>query len=276
MNLLVCVNDINHANALASLGINKIIVSSKYSTYRNSFSIDEIRTLNDKFEVFVSIYDFISEDVLDELTEYINELIEIGINKFIVNDVALVEILGDMDVKIILDNITLNTNYESVKIWNDLGVSSCVVGRELTEIECLEIVSNAPSSIHIQGMYPIFTSVRPLLSNYGLQKNVGFDDYNVNLYDKMRSKYYRMIETDSGVILFSDFEQCSIESLDKFNQFEYLIIDQPFVNNNSSINVVKLYLKKLAGGEVFLEDIQKLSEFKQSKGFLFKKTLYKL
>ncbi len=276
MNLLVCVNDLSHSKAIYDLGLRDIIVASKFSTYRKEFKLNDIKMLNNDFNIFVSFYDLLPQNKIDEVKDYISELIDLGITNFIINDIGLLEMLSSFNVNIILDNITLNTNYSSIKLWQEVSVGSCVLGREITLQEMLEISDEVEVCAQVQGKYPIFTSIRKLVKNYEQAK--GVDDLGnfIFLKDKSRSKLYPTIQNDNGVIMFSDFEQCSIEELSLFKNFKYLIIDQVLVENETNVEIVKLYIDKLNGRNVLIDDVQALSTNKQSKGFLYKKTLYKL
>ncbi len=275
MNYYVVANDLEHFKKLNDLDVKAIIISSKYSTYRESFSLDEIKScLELNKDIFVSFYDLISESKLSETILYINELINIGVENFIVNDTGLVFYLSKHSVNVILDNITLNTCSKSINMWKKFNVNGCVCGREITLDEINVICDNSDISIfvHIQGSFPIFSSIRKLLSNYKEAKGVDtlFDE--TYLYDKDRSNSYRISENDFGTVIFSSYEQCGIEDIDKLKTINF-IIDQPNVCSDINIQIVKYYLDYKNHS---LNDIQSISEFKQSRGFFYKRTLYKL
>ncbi len=274
MKYKVVANNVSHFKLLNQLELDTIILASKYSSYRNSFSLDEIEEcfmLNQN--ISISFYDLISETIIDEVVEYINYLLEMGIRNFIVNDTGLVYYLSGYDVNVTLDNITLNTNFESINMWNSYGVGSVVLGREITLSEINEIYNNSNIEVivHIQGIFPIFTSIRKLLTNYQVEKGTNFTNEQVYLGSLERQAKYPFIENNNGVVMFSNYEQCSIEDLDKLLVKTYLI-DQPFVEDEVNVQVVKMYLD----GNYQINDIAKISKFKQSRGFFYKKTLYKL
>ncbi len=275
MNLYVVANDVEHFNKLNQLPLKSIIVSSKYSTYRTPFTIDEIKTcFETNPNLFVSLYDLISETNINEVIAYLNELMEIGVQNFIVNDSGLVYYLQDYNVNVILDNVTLNSCSTSINMWKQFNVFGCVCGREITLDEINDICDNAIVDIfvHIQGSFPIFTSIRKLLTNYQHAKDVKHLSDDVSLYDKERNNTYKIIEKDSGVVMFSSYEQCSIDDIDNLKTVNF-IIDQPNVSSQTNLEIVKCYLDYQ---NYSISDIQKLSSLKQSRGFFYKRTLYKL
>ncbi len=275
MNLNVVCNDIDHFNMLVDLGIENLIVASNYSSYRKGFDIAKIKQcLLKRSNLIVSFYDLISESKIDEVTNYIDDLILLGVKNFIVNDSGLVYYLCNKNVSVILDNITLTSNYETVSVWQQFGINKLALGREITLQEINNICEKSSSEIyvHIQGSFPIFTSIRKLLTNYQDAKKITELGKHISLFDKDRNSSYKIIENKSGVVMFSSYEQCSIEELTKIKTVNF-IIDQPNVNNETSVEIVKMYLDF---SNYNLEDIQKISELKQSKGFLYKRTLYKL
>lgn len=275
MNLTVVANNTQHFNELNTLNIETIVLSSTYSSYRKGFTVEEIETCFEiNNNIAVSLYDLISESKIDEVTKYIDKLIEIGIKTFFVNDSGLVYYLQKYDVKVILDNVTLNSNANSINMWKKFGVNGVVCGREITIDEINGICDKCDMDIyvHVQGSFPIFTSIRKLLSNYKIARDVDCDLSKASLYDKERDSNYNFIESDNGVVMFSSYEQCSIEDLDKLHTLNF-IIDQPNVCDDINISIVKMYLDYT---NYSMESIQGISELKQSRGFFYKRTLYKL
>ncbi len=275
MKYIVTANNVGHLKMLMDIGITNVIVSSEFSSYRKGFSLDEIKECFEILPtVIVSFYDLISESKIEDAVSLVEALVEIGIKNFVVNDLGIIYYLKQFDVNIIYDNITVNTNYESVNILGESGINSVVLGREITLEEINEISSKStiPTIVHVQGMFPIFTSIRKLVSNYKQAKDVNIESDNYYLLQKERAAKYPIIENDNGVVMFSSYEQCSIEDIGSLQASAFLI-DQPHISNEDSIEIVKMYLdyKKYS-----IKDIENVCENKQSRGFFFKKTMYKL
>lgn len=275
MKYIVTANDVEHVKMLTEIGINDVIVSSMFSSYRKAFSIEEIKLSYDILpNIIVSFYDLISETMIEQATDLVDELVAMGIKNFIVNDLGIIYYLKQFDVNVIYDNITVNTNYETINILGENGIDSVVLGRETTLEEINDITNNSNilTIVHVQGMFPIFTSIRKLISNYKKAKDVVDDSDNYYLFQKERAAKYPIIENDNGVVMFSSYEQCSIEDLDNILASVFLI-DQPHISNHTNIEVVKMYLDYK---NYSMSDIEEICGNKQSRGFFFKKTMYKL
>ncbi|MFV0423979.1 MAG: U32 family peptidase [Bacilli bacterium] len=275
MEYFVVANDLEHVKMLSKINVNTIIVSSKYSSYRNEFTLSEIEeSLKIFSNLYVSIYDLISESIIEDVTNYIDNLLDIGIKNFIINDLGLIYYLQKFNVNIIYDNITITTNYEMINILSDFGIDNFVIGRETTLKEINDIAANTTANtiVHIQGMFPIFTSIRSLISNYFEVKNIDLTAEKLSLYQRDRQVKYPIIEKSNGVVMFSSYEQCGIEDIAKMS-VDFLLIDQPFVENSTNINIVKMYQNYLS---YTIDDITEISNYRQSRGFFYKKTMYKL
>ncbi len=275
MDYIVVANDTEHVKRLHEIGIENIVVSSKYSSYRQEFTMDSIKLCYEiTNNLYVSIYDLISESIIEDVIAYVDELVLLGIKNFIVNDIGIIYYLKNKGCKVIYDNITLNTNYETLNILYENGIDSCVLGREITLEELNEISEKTKMNtvVHVQGMFPIFSSIRKLVTNYFDAKSIDKHKDSLALFQKDRDATYPIIETDNGVIMFTSYEQCSIEEI-AFLKSTTLLIDQPFVDNDISIEIVKMYLDY---EKYSISDIKNISKYKQSKGFFFKKTMYKL
>ncbi len=275
MKYSVAANNVEHFYQLNNYDLEMIILASKYSSYRQSFNIAEIEEcykVNNN--IAVSFYDLISETKVDEACGYLKQILAIGVKNFIVNDSGLVYFLRQYDVNVILDNISLNTNYESCNMWKDFGVNGVVASREITlaEINEMSEKSTIDIYIHIQGSFPIFTSIRTLLTNYYNEKKIDDKHSNLYLYDKLRDSKFVITENDSGTIMFNAYEQCSIDDLDNLVS-SHFIIDQPLVSSEQNLKIVKMYLDYK---NYSIDDVSSISEIKQSRGFFYKKTLYKL
>ncbi|MFV0498671.1 MAG: U32 family peptidase [Bacilli bacterium] len=275
MKIMVVANDVEHVKMLLDLKVDAIIVSSKYSSYRRAMDFDSIKeSLTLDPNIYVSIYDLISESDLDETLNYISKLLKLGVKNYVVNDFGILEFLMKSDANIIYDNITFNTNYESINCLESMKIKSFILSREITVEEINEICDNTNSEIivHIQGMFPIFSSVRKLLENYCNAKTIPNHFKTAKLYQKDRRSKYPIIETPNGVIMFSSYEQCGIEDINALNLNTFLI-DQPFVNNDINVKIIKMYLDY---SNYKIKDVMNISKYNQSKGFFYKKTMYKL
>ena len=141
----------------------------------NNFSIDEIKEacafahkLNKKVYLTLNIV-FHNEDI-DGVNDFIKEVVDSGIDAFIVSDPFLIRYIKDnfKDVEVHLSTQGSTTNKEAVKYWMDEGLDRVVLAREVSIKEMKEIREYAPIDLEvfIHGAMCTFYSGRCTLSNY--------------------------------------------------------------------------------------------------------------
>lgn len=139
-----------------------------------NFSIDEIKEgckfahkLNKKVYLTLNIV-FHNEDI-DEVEEYIKEVVNAGIDAFIVSDPCIISYIKEnFDVEVHLSTQNSTTNYETVKYFKDEGIDRVVLARELSKSEIKEIIDKVGVDIEvfIHGAMCTCFSGRCALSNY--------------------------------------------------------------------------------------------------------------
>ena len=141
----------------------------------NNFSIDDIKesvefahSLNKKVYVTVNIL-FHNEDLL-ELDNYLKTLSDIGVDAFIVSDMAVISRIKELNLKpeIHISTQESSTNKETVKFWEKLGATRVVLGRECSREDMIDIKenTNAELEVFIHGAMCTSYSGRCVLSNY--------------------------------------------------------------------------------------------------------------
>ena len=138
------------------------------------FSIDEIKEgcsfahkLNKKVYLTLNIV-FHNEDI-DEVEDYIKEVVDAGIDAFIVSDPCIISYIKEnFDVEVHLSTQNSTTNYETVKYFKDEGIDRVVLARELSKSEIKEIIDKVGVDIEvfIHGAMCTCFSGRCALSNY--------------------------------------------------------------------------------------------------------------
>ena len=140
----------------------------------NNFSVDDIReacsfahNLNKKVYLTLNIV-FHNED-LENVNEFIKQVVDAGIDAFIVSDPFIIKYIKDnFDVEVHLSTQGSTTNKESVKYWKNEGVDRVVLAREVSikEIEEIYKETNLDLEVFIHGAMCTFYSGRCCLSNY--------------------------------------------------------------------------------------------------------------
>ncbi len=141
----------------------------------NNFSIQDItegvafaHSLGKKVYVTVNIL-FHNED-LEGLTEYLTTLSDIGVDAFIVSDLAVIKRIKELNLKpeIHISTQESSVNKFAVKFWESVGATRVVLARECSKIDILDIKNNtdAELEVFIHGAMCTSYSGRCVLSNY--------------------------------------------------------------------------------------------------------------
>lgn len=153
------------------------IGGQKYSLRANAtnFSIEEIKegctfahTLGKKVYLTLNIV-FHNED-MDGVEEYIKEVVEAGIDAFIVSDPFIISHIKNKykNVEVHLSTQNSTSNYSSVLFFKEQGVNRVVLARELSKEEIKKIIDKTGIDIEvfIHGAMCTCFSGRCALSSY--------------------------------------------------------------------------------------------------------------
>lgn len=141
----------------------------------NNFSIPDItegvefaHSLGKKVYVTVNIL-FHNED-LEGLTNYLTILSDIGVDAFIVSDLAVIKRIRELNLKpeIHISTQESSVNKFAVKFWESVGATRVVLARECSKIDIIDIKNNtnAELEVFIHGAMCTSYSGRCVLSNY--------------------------------------------------------------------------------------------------------------
>ena len=141
----------------------------------NNFSIQDItegvefaHSLGKKVYVTVNIL-FHNED-LEGLTNYLTTLSDIGVDAFIVSDLAVIKRIRELNLKpeIHISTQESSVNKFAVKFWENVGATRVVLARECSKTDILDIKNNtdAELEVFIHGAMCTSYSGRCVLSNY--------------------------------------------------------------------------------------------------------------
>lgn len=152
------------------------IGGKKYSLRANAtnFDLDEIKEgvefahkLNKKVHFTLNIA-FHEKDLID-LYEYIDDVVNCGVDAFIVSDYSIAKYIKDnYKVEVHISTQDSTTNYLSIKYLEEEGFDRVVLARELSSDEIKEINEkvNIDTEVFIHGAMCTCMSGRCALSNY--------------------------------------------------------------------------------------------------------------
>lgn len=149
----------------------------KYGLRANAtnFSLEEIKSgcefahkLQKKVYLTLNIV-FHNEDMMD-VESYIKEVVESGIDAFIVSDPFIISYIKDNypDIEVHLSTQNSTTNYEAIEFFESEGVDRVVLARELSLLDIEGIIKkvNLDIEVFIHGAMCTCFSGRCALSNY--------------------------------------------------------------------------------------------------------------
>lgn len=141
----------------------------------NNFSVSDIKEAvefahNLKKRVYVTVNILFHNEDLTNLDDYLITLSDLGVDAFIVSDMAVIERINSLKLKpeIHISTQESSVNKESVKFWKSLGASRVVLGREASREDIQDILDNVQVELEvfIHGAMCTSYSGRCVLSNY--------------------------------------------------------------------------------------------------------------
>ena len=139
-----------------------------------NFSLDEIKQACDfahnlSKKVYLTLNIIFHNEDLDGVYEYIKDVVDAGIDAFIISDPSLIShIKENYDVEVHLSTQNSTTNYLSSLFYKEQGVDRIVLARELNKNQIKEIIDKTGLDIEvfIHGAMCTCMSGRCALSNY--------------------------------------------------------------------------------------------------------------
>ena len=149
----------------------------KYGLRANAvnFSIDEIKEAcsfahNLGKKVYLTMNMVFHNEDYEEVKDYIKEVVESGIDAFILSELNLVKYIKENypNVEVHISTQNTNTNYLSVQFLKSLGVDRVVLAREvgINDIEKIGHLVDVDLEVFIHGAMCTFYSGRCALSSY--------------------------------------------------------------------------------------------------------------
>ncbi|MCK5779745.1 MAG: U32 family peptidase [Psychrilyobacter sp.] len=244
-------------------------------------------------KVWVALNIIPHNDEMDALPEYVRFLEQTaGVDGVIVADLGVLEIVKENSkLHISASTQASNTNWRSVKMWQEMGASRVVLAREVSLENIKEIRSKVPDieiEVFIHGAMCMSVSGRCLLSNY----MIGRDANRGDCAQSCRWKYNVMEENNSGqkepiysqdepTHIFNSKDLCTIEFIDKIIDagVDSLKIEGRMKGIYYVATTVKVYREAInryySGNFTYdrkwLEELETMSHRKYTTGFYFNK-----
>ena len=197
-------------------------------------------------------------------------------------DIALVHLKEkyDLPFELIWAQEHMTNNYLTCNYWYSKGVSYAQLSNELMLSEIKEIHKHTDMKLVYQvfGYIPMFTSKRPLLSNYIDTYQLYRQGKDYNLYKE--GKYYPIVENRDGTVLYTPYMLNALEEYMELRDsgvLSYAILNGYLLKHNVFKRIVGIFhtVNEKNVKELSLE-IDQLCKNKTDKGFLYKETVYKV
>ena len=172
----------------------------------------------DKIDDFVLVNRILDDFDLDKLK---NILCNANIKGIVFDDLGIIDIVSNLNIKKILLLDHLATNVRSINYYLEY-VDSIVVSNDLTEDEIKYILDNANKKlvVNVFGLKTLMYSRRKLLSNYEKYHDLDkIGKYNA----KIDNKYFKIVENDFGTKFYAGkyYNGLKILNLDNVLYFWY-------------------------------------------------------
>lgn len=177
-------------------------------------------------KVYITANIFAHNADFEGMAEYFKEIEALGADAVLVSDLGVFSVVKEAapNLEIHVSTQANNTNYQSARMWYQLGAKRVVVARELSLQEIREIREKIPEDMEIEafvhGAMCISYSGRCLLSNYlsGRDANKGACAHpcrwKYHLVEETRPGQYMPVEeNERGTYIYNSKDLCMIDHI---------------------------------------------------------------
>jgi U32 family peptidase len=246
-------------------------------------------------KAYVTVNIFPHNEDIDRLPDYLRFLDQAQADAILLSDLGVYRLARDVapNLPIHISTQANNTNWSSVKMWEELGASRVVLARELSLAE----IKGIRSKVHVEletfvhGAMCISYSGRCLLSNYlsGRDSNRGACSQSCRwkyalVEEKRPNEYYPIVEDERGTYLFNSKDLCLLPYLPELMQagISSLKVEGRMKSVHYVATVIKAYREAIDSyyenpaaftvKQEWLEELNKVSHRAYTTGFYFNKT----
>lgn len=279
MKLLVDLKSIENIDKYIADGF--IISSDIYSTHNDKcFSFEEMKLINNYTNknnklLIINIDRIIEEEELDNVKNYIDNLLTLNVDYFIYGDFAILKYFKDLNLtsKLIYDPKTMITNYYEADFHNRYN-SLVAINNELTLDEINNIIKAKNVVMEVYGFHQMFYSRRQLLSNYSKFKKEDRNLINqeLRIVEEKRDNEYPIFESKNGTFIYTSFIYCLFKELKELDELKFIRINTSFIEEAKILKIIEIYsqfLKDFSRADELYEEL-KLIDNRIDSGFLYK------
>jgi len=281
MKLITTIYDKRRMNDFLNYADGIVLGSDIFSCRLNkSFSVSEINdfihdlTLRGK-EIFLLVNPLVTDCEMEIIKASLADVLVTLVTGIIVSDLGFIKMFAEMGYlnKIIYNPNTLLTNSFDFNYYSDSGIKGAFLSEELTKDEIVYILKHKKYQTFMTGLgyLNMFTSRRKLIKNFEEESHEKLNSKVVQIKEEFRlDEIYQVKEDVFGTHVHRDKIFECFDELDEFVDLDYLFLDSQFLDDDITLDTLKLYKGKLK-----LKDYQtKYPNHKFDKGFLYKKLVY--
>ena len=287
MELIVIPNSVDQISFYKECGSKLFILGLEdYCINYPSASLEQIKELSNKYQLFISINKNLFNNELSDLKEKLIELSHLPIMGILFYDLGVLNIVreNNISVNLVWHQTHMVTNYNTCNFYYEKGVEYGLLANEITLDEIIEIKKHTNMKLMVNCFgYPIMShSRRMLLTNYfkSIQKEKEDRVYHLENMDED----YLLKESKNGAsILYGKLINGTRPLFDLVeNNIDYCVLDMQEVDQkigqevlNKYQYIVKNYSTITADEkENLIKDMNNL--IGDSTNFFYKKTIYKV
>lgn len=292
LKLALHLNDASYLHDYLEMGVDRLIVAGPMSAYSShKFSLEEIEAISARVpETYVMVNGLYDEHELPALRRLIDAYAKMNIKGLLFQDFGVLHYVKNRyDFRMMYAPNTLNTNYMTLNVLEDLGVDSAWVAKEIPLEEQIAIKKHTHLPIMIQGhgVQYMMSSKRHLLKSYAKAAHKEFNQDNVILHARESDYATHIYEDERGTTIFSVNKLYTLDLLNEMSVFDYLYIETNYMSAIEAIEVTHMYSECLkALNEVGVQEyVHKMKDYLPmlreiskplDRGFLNDETLYRL
>ncbi|MDY5252022.1 MAG: U32 family peptidase [Erysipelotrichaceae bacterium] len=243
--------------------------------------IEECHALG--LEVMIGVNRIYQDEEIASLDAYMSYLKSMNVDYYYFNDPGvymLAKKIGVQD-RLVYNPDTLCTNSYDINVWLKQGIYGCVIAKELTLAQMMEIAAKTTHSmVMLHGYLNMSYSKRRLLQNYmdEIESDLDLDGrFDLKLQEATREDLMPVYQDKQGTCIYTPYIQTSFEEFLALGQsgIEYFIIERMFVPFALVYDAIKTYRMIEQGGDarqLNQEYASKYQDYPLSTGYMYQKT----
>lgn len=241
--------------------------------FSKTFSVKEIKLIikeNKDKEIFAELNYIVPNSKIDEYKNVLKSLDKLGLKGIIVGDIAA--LTYNLETPIILNQLHLNNSSLTINHYYKNGVAGFILTNDITIDEINTIRKNTKAILfkEVFTLPHLSTSLRKLVSNYKNYFDIDSNSKNYYICENKKDTYYSVIEDNYGTHILGSKVLNLFDELD-YLDVNYIILNNYMLDNEKFKKVLDIFINNDKEKSFYIKN-----EFDTDKGFINKKTIYKV